>query len=290
MKSFCGVNGFKCSSCMENDAFQTEFRDYDLRNLYDPTLRWKTEAEREIAVLNAYDNMSADPRMMARIEEVTRLQCATTLWKVFRIGRITASNLKEVCQTNLTNPSLSLLKKICSSVDFKSTATQYGKDHEAEAYDDLFEKVSNLHKNPVKMASGLVISKDYPCLGASPDGIIICECHGKISVEIKCPYVGRDSADFTESLLKLKDPYLTKNPSGAIVFNQKHKYYHQAIMQLYLTEASFGYFYIWSREKQFIFKIERNDDFWTECREKAVSFFRYIVLREMLFQGYSNSM
>ena len=35
--------------------------------------------------------------------------------------------------------------------------------------------------------TGLQNSADYPHLGASPDGIIDCDCCGKGLVEIKCP-------------------------------------------------------------------------------------------------------
>lgn len=288
MQSFCGSEDFKCNSCEENDSFQCEFKDYDLRNLYDPGLRNETEAAREIALLNAFENMAFDHDKLARIEEITRKQSETKLWKVFRFGRITASNLREVCGTDSTKPSLSLLKKICYEVNIKTAALQYGKEKEAEAFECLFQQISSSHQNPIKSGSGLVISPKYPCLGATPDGVIYCDCHGKISVEIKCPYVGKDSPDFTELLLKLKDPYVKKTPEGVIVLNMKHKYFYQALMQLHLTEASYGYFYIWSQNKQYLFEIHRNNDFWIKCQERAVNFFKFIVLREMMFKAYTN--
>ena len=42
--------------------------------------------------------------------------------------------------------------------------------------------------------SGLVISSDYPYLGASPDGIVSCGCCGIGVNEIKCPYCKRDNS------------------------------------------------------------------------------------------------
>ena len=36
--------------------------------------------------------------------------------------------------------------------------------------------------------SGLVINCQWPYMGASPDGIIKCKCHGKGVLEIKCPF------------------------------------------------------------------------------------------------------
>ena len=34
---------------------------------------------------------------------------------------------------------------------------------------------------------GLFLDKDNPCIGASPDGIVTCSCHGKSCLEVKCP-------------------------------------------------------------------------------------------------------
>jgi hypothetical protein len=39
---------------------------------------------------------------------------------------------------------------------------------------------------------GLVISRKYPFLGASPDGYVNCETCGEFLIEIKCPYALRN--------------------------------------------------------------------------------------------------
>ena len=36
--------------------------------------------------------------------------------------------------------------------------------------------------------SGLVLNPKWPHLGASPDGIVQCECCGRGMIEIKCPF------------------------------------------------------------------------------------------------------
>ena len=48
--------------------------------------------------------------------------------------------------------------------------------------------IQSHHKNFKISPSGLVINPLYPHLGASPDGIICCDCCGKGVLEIKCPY------------------------------------------------------------------------------------------------------
>ena len=52
-------------------------------------------------------------------------------------------------------------------------------------------------------STGLHINAKYPYFGAPPDDIIVCDCHGKGLLEIKCPLkyrnglkVWQDDKDF----------------------------------------------------------------------------------------------
>ena len=60
--------------------------------------------------------------------------------------------------------------------------------------------------------SGFVIDQHHPEIGASPDGVIQCDCCGEGSLEVKCPYLVRD-----EVLSEVKDgaTCLVKNTDGA---------------------------------------------------------------------------
>ena len=48
------------------------------------------------------------------------------------------------------------------------------------------------HKNLVVSDAGLLISLDRPYIGASPDGIVSCDCCGKGVVDVKCPLCVKD--------------------------------------------------------------------------------------------------
>ena len=52
---------------------------------------------------------------------------------------------------------------------------------------ELYNNLCKDHNGFSFKKSGLVISGDYPLLGASPDGIACCDYCGQ-RVEIKCPY------------------------------------------------------------------------------------------------------
>ena len=67
---------------------------------------------------------------------------------------------------------------------------------------------------------GLFVHKDTPHLGASPDMIINCDCHGEALVEIKCPISVCDSKLSATNLL-----YLEEN--GETLLKKNHAYYFQ---------------------------------------------------------------
>lgn len=81
------------------------------------------------------------------IQLLSSQQAKSVYWYRFRAGIITASNFKRACRTSIENPSITLVKQICYPEDtkFYSHNTQYGCDHEEEAYNKLNEQMIKLH-------------------------------------------------------------------------------------------------------------------------------------------------
>ena len=78
------------------------------------------------------------------IESQTGSQSKSQKRYELRAGRTTASVIKEACRTNLDLPSLSLIKKICYRVKFRSVATDWDIEHEnaaKECYFSIFQGV-----------------------------------------------------------------------------------------------------------------------------------------------------
>ena len=79
--------------------------------------------------------------------------------------------------------------------------------------------IQDEHKDFKIKDSGFVINPEHPDLGARPDAISYCSCHGTGCVEIKCPYKARDST-ITEAV-----GFLKKTANGCLQLDRKHVYY-----------------------------------------------------------------
>ena len=132
--------------------------------------------------------------MAKAVESETRQQHKTNLWFKYRAGRVTASRMKAVCHTDITNPSQSLVKSICypEAFTFISKQTNWSCKHEKQAR-ERYRNKSN-HDNLVTAQNRLFINPLWPFIGASPDGILNCEYCSTGVLEIKCPYCHRDES------------------------------------------------------------------------------------------------
>ena len=104
----------------------------------------------------------------------TRSQAKSILWFEYRAGKVTASFMKSVCHTDSANPAWSLVKSICYTEELAPLAKQ-----QAEVWSKK-ETIPTLNHNCFVVSnSGLVINLQWSFIGASPNGIIECDCCGK---------------------------------------------------------------------------------------------------------------
>ena len=121
-----------------------------------------------------------------RFTELTKTQSLSKIWNVHRAGRITASNYHNVIHTR---SSISLSNKL---IQYKTPSSKlpnlnYGREMEERARRSYHTLPGSYHSNILISKTGLHINADFLHPGASPDGIIDCECCGKGLVEIKFP-------------------------------------------------------------------------------------------------------
>ena len=124
------------------------------------------------------------------VEKNTCQQAKCKVWFQQKSGRVTASRLKNVIGTDVSQPSVSLIKSLCypDAHKFFSVACSYGCKHEDVARKEYIFDMKKKHLQFDIKDSGLVLDPLYPFMGATPDRLINCGCCGNGVVEIKCPY------------------------------------------------------------------------------------------------------
>jgi len=140
--------------------------------------------------------------------------------------------------------------------------------------------------------SGLVINPQWPYIGASPDGIVECDCCGKGVLEIKCPYSHRGE-NILSAVTTDKQFCLIKNVDGSLHLDHGHAYYYQVQTQMFICDVEYCDFSVFTFPTEaeeslpHIERIFRDADFWEICLEKATCFFRTCLLPEILGHWYT---
>ena len=205
--------------------------------------------------------------------------------------------MKAVCHTNPANPSQSLIKGICYPEDFSFTskATSWGCKHENKTREMYIRSTKSQHSDFSVTECGLFINTQWPIVGASPDGIINCTCHGKGVLEINCPFCHRE-ASLQTAVSEDKKFYLKKS-DGNLRLDESHAYFYQVQTQLFVCNVDYADFCVCTFEKDFqgmyssngiqIEHIERNLTFWTKCIDTAQHFFTTSLLPELMGNWYT---
>lgn len=233
-----------------------------------------------------YKNLSISPEQAKSVEQKTRKQADSKVWFQQRAARITASKFKAASRTDITQPSKSLIKAICypEGCRFKSKATEWGCEHEKTALEAYKNQENGRHSGFAVSSSGLVIHTAYPHMGASPDGIVKCNCCGRGVIEVKCPYSCKEKSFL---LASANSKFFLQKHDGKYTLQRDHAYYYQIQLQMLLCETTYGDFVVWNESELVVERIVINESFLTTALEKTEKFFLYGILPEILGKWYS---
>ena len=128
-------------------------------------------------------------------------------------------------------------------------------------------------------STGLHINVKYPHLGASPDGIIVCDCHGKGFLEFNCPHKYRNGLEGWQ------DKSFPLDESGQI--KKDHMYYAQVQGQLLILDMNFCGYFIWTPllntnvANALLVRVHRDADLIPDMIKKLNGCFFTILLPEI---------
>ena len=112
-------------------------------------------------------------------------QGSSQFWYDQRSGRITASNFYRVCHMRESTEKSNIVTLLMNYCPMEHVPEQLQWGHE-NAASELYLKTNSKKHNEVSLVqSGFIINQKWPFLGASPDRIPYCKCHGKTLVECK---------------------------------------------------------------------------------------------------------
>ena len=138
------------------------------------------------------------------------------------------------------------------------------------------------HQGLTVEEAGLFVHPDMPFIGASPDGIITCECCGKGALEVKCPFCAKDGLPDCED-----KNFCVELKEDKWVLKQNHQYYYQVQTQLYVCRLTYADFVVWTENGMAYERISFDDKFFEVLLDTLKRFFIYGVLPEIIGKWYS---
>ena len=131
----------------------------------------------------------------------------------------------------------------------------------------------------------MFVNSSYPTLGASPDGIIFCDCCGIGTLEIKCPYCSRNSTP--ETATDNDDLKCLKHNGEILKLKEDNAHFYQVQAQLHICNLEFGDFVVWTPKGIHIERIYPQHDFFESTANKAEEFYKQAVMPELLGIWYT---
>ena len=258
-----------------------------LTELFDPNAMSLSYPDLLQRCEESYNNYVITADQAELVQKNTWLQAKSKVWFQQKSGRVTASRLKSVISTDVSQPSVSLIKSICypDTHKFLSVACSYGCKHEDAARKEYTYEMKRKHAEFTITETGLVLDPLYPFLGATPDGLISCDCCGKGVLEIKCPYSckQKDLVDAAED----SSFFLYQSEEGTIKLKENHQYYYQVQMQMKFCNVEYCDFVVWNKESWINERIYANGDFINDAIGKTVDFIKLGILPELVGRWYT---
>lgn len=242
-----------------------------IRELVDVFSLEKVDQDTEHFISWLHERYGGNSSELQTIETLTRSQ-QPGIWIELRKDRITASMLYDVFTRMNTiekkdgpeNIDLCpLFRKIAGYESYKTKDMLYGNLHEPDALKDYVQGMESKGHRLTVTKSGLVVTSDLGVLGASPDGLIKCDCCGDGVLEIKCPPTLKDKVPGPDNIGFFKNGTL----------NTRHKYYGQLLTNMALTGRSWCDLAVWSPMGMHVERIQFDLEAWDGMKKQVLKFY-----------------
>ncbi|XP_060592462.1 uncharacterized protein LOC132747159 [Ruditapes philippinarum] len=233
-------------------------------------------------------NMDID---IKEVDSMTKGQSDNLEWHIQRRGAITATRFASVIKvtsstkvkscSSLTNeilyPKQNRLKNV--------PAIKWGIKNESKARQAYVNKVGQHHKKLQVVEHGLMVYSDCTFIRGSPDGIITCDCHEPVLLEIKCPFNAR-MLTVKEGISEGKIKYLEmENGCCKLKQNSPDGYYAQVQGLMGIAHVKKCVLVVWTTRDFVTINIDYNEEFFMNklvpsCKE----FFKTYIIPKLLLK------
>ena len=249
-----------------------------ITSLYHPKYKNIGEKDLKKECLLVFQSLKISQDQADYLARTTKLQSQCLNWFQYRQGRLTASRFKAICHTSVEKPAKSLVESILHTKPLPQVAAlRWGIENEDVARQQYEHISKQQHTNLTLTQTGLHIHPSYPHLGASPDGLLSCDCCGDGLLEIKCPYSIRDSAPQAAG-----PTFYLKSTDCGLQLSHSHAYYYQIQGQLSICNRSYCDFVCWTPVGIHIERILKDDSMFETMRCKLDRFFIDIILPKIM--------
>ena len=106
---------------------------------------------------------------------------------------------------------------------------RWGCTHEKDGIQSYISSATMNHGGLQVQEAGLFVDVERPHLGASPDGIVNCNCCGRGVLEVKCPFCIKEDlpGDLDET------DFCMTQQDGKWMLKRNHAYHYQIQLQLH---------------------------------------------------------
>lgn len=228
-------------------------------------------------------NMNISDAEVEEIRNLTLPRLKSKCCLALRRGRITGSNFKNCCNSDINDPSIAIIRRVINltKVFGDSPSIKY----KNKAIQSYIRNVDLNHENALYKECGLIINPELPYFAGSPDGLVSCTCHGDGCVDSK--YLKSLTSDASLEALTQKPNNVFNKRGNLYALEETHELFYRAQLQINLTGLKYCDFIIWSQQKAIAVRVNANLDFWNAAVEKASEFHEQVIMPELLAKFYT---
>ena len=152
-------------------------------------------------------------------------------------------------------------------------AIKYGRETKPTAQQAYLKAQSVNHKNLDVCECGFCISDTLSFVGASPDGLVSCECYPDRLLEIKCPMSIHDKDPHVSELT-----YVATDNNGEFVLKKNHIYYSQVQLHMGICKRNRCNFFVFTFAGQLTIPIKFDQSYFEELLKANETFSNYFLV------------